>query len=386
MVELADIFRIHGPQYQAKFKDQMLPSHLKVMQDIEMCRTESLGGQVYFCKECQDHHYSYHSCKNRHCPKCQNDNAQEWLERQYELLLPITHFMNTFTLPDSLRQLARSNQKAIYNILFKTSAAALQTLALDPKYVGGKIGMFGVLHTWTRGLMYHPHVHYVIPNGGLCADGTQWLSARKNFLMPVKALSIIFRAKFRDELKKTKLFNAVPTETWKKGWVVHSKPVGSGTHAFKYLAPYIFRVAISNRRILKLENGMVTFQYKESDTGKLKTPTIPAEEFIRRFLQHVLPDRFIKVRYYGIWSPNNRHLLNKAKTLLGVAASCGRTTCDRTTCSRTTCDRDTCGRTTQEEEPVAKNESSPFCCPKCGTVMVMVENLQPKKAKERRPP
>jgi len=133
MVELADIFRIHGQQYQAKFKDRMLPSHLKVMQDIEMCRTESLGGQVYFCKECQDYHYSYHSCKNRHCPKCQNDNAQKWLERQYELLLPVTHFMNTFTLPDSLRQLARSNQKTIYNILFKTSAAALQKLALDLK-------------------------------------------------------------------------------------------------------------------------------------------------------------------------------------------------------------------------------------------------------------
>jgi len=188
--------------------------------------------------------------------------------------------------------------------------------------------------------------------------------------MPVKALSIIFRAKFRDELKKTKLFDAVPDNTWKKNWVVHSKPVGSGTHAFKYLAPYIFRVAISNRHILKLENGMVTFQYKESDTGKLKIQTIPAEEFIRRFLQHVLPDRFIKVRYYGIWSPNNRHLLNKAKALLGGTASCSRTTCSRTT---------------QKDEPAANfsNESRSFCCPKCGTVMVMVEGLQPKK---RRPP
>lgn len=261
--------------------------------------------------------------------------------------------MNTFTLPDSLRQLARSNQKIIYNILFQTSAAALQELALDPKYVGGKIGMVGVLHTWTRDIMYHPHIHYIMPGGGLSADG-KWLSTGNKFCMPVKALSIIFRAKFRDELKKTELFDAVPTDTWKKDWVVHSEPVGSGIQAFKYLAPYIFRVAISNKRILKLENGMVTFQYKKSDTGKLKTQTILAEEFIRRFLQHVLPDRFIKVRYYGIWSPNNRHLLNKARTLLGVTAS-------------------------QKEEPAAKKESRSFCCPKCGTVMVMIEELRPKK-------
>ena len=217
----------------------MLPNHLKAMQAIEACRTEALGGHVYFCEKCGENHYSYHSCKNRHCPKCQNDNANEWLQKQTELLLPVTHFMNTFTLPDSLRQLARSNQKIIYNILFKASAAALQKLALDSRYVGGEIGMMGVLHTWTRDIGYHPHIHYIIPAGGLSPDGTQWLSARGNFLMPVKALSIIFRAKFRDELKKTKLFGAVSAQTWTKAWVVHSKSVGSGVHAFKYLAPCV---------------------------------------------------------------------------------------------------------------------------------------------------
>jgi len=260
MVELADIFRIHGSQYRARFKNHMLPNHLKAMQAIEECRTEALGGHVYFCEKCGENHYSYHSCKNRHCPKCQNDSANEWLQKQQELLLTGTHFMNTWTLPDSLRQLARNNQKIMYNILFKASAATLQKLALDPRYVGGEIGMMGVLHTWRRDIGYHPHIHYIIPAGGLSIDGNQWLSAKSKFLMPVKALSIIFRAKFRDELKKTKLFNAVPADTWKKDWVVHSKPVGSGIHAFKYLAPYIFRIAISNKRILKLQDGMVTFQ------------------------------------------------------------------------------------------------------------------------------
>ncbi|MBI4685489.1 MAG: transposase zinc-binding domain-containing protein [Nitrospirae bacterium] len=196
MVELAEIFRIHGTQYRAKFGSSMLLRHLKVMRDIEECRTEAFGGHVCFCEKCGEKHYSYHSCKNRHCPKCQNDTAQKWLQKQQDLLLPVTHFMNTFTLPDSLRQLARSNQRMIYNILFKASAAALQKMALDPKYVGGEIGMMGILHTWTRDIAYHPHIHYIIPAGGLSADGTQWLSARGNFLMPVKALSIIFRAKF----------------------------------------------------------------------------------------------------------------------------------------------------------------------------------------------
>jgi len=179
MVELADIFRIHGSQYRARFKNHMLPNHLKAMQAIEECRTEALGGHVYFCEKCGENHYSYHSCKNRHCPKCQNDSANEWLQKQQELLLTGTHFMNTWTLPDSLRQLARNNQKIMYNILFKASAATLQKLALDPRYVGGEIGMMGVLHTWRRDIGYHPHIHYIISAGGLSPDGTQWLFAGK---------------------------------------------------------------------------------------------------------------------------------------------------------------------------------------------------------------
>lgn len=318
MLEVADIFRLHGPEYRAKFSARMLPSHLRAMQDIERCRTESLGGQVYYCHQCQEQRYSYHSCKNRHCPKCQNEQANQWLAEQQQLLLPAPHFLVTFTLPKELRAVARSNQKTIYNLLFRASSAALLQLAQDPRFVGGRLGMVGVLHTWTRQLRYHPHVHYIVTGGGLTADG-RWLSSRKDFLVPVKALSKIFRAKLRDELKKTELFAQVEARVWQKDWVVHSEPVGSGEQAFKYLAPYIFRVAISNNRLLKLEHGNVTFSFKESATDQLKSAKVTAAEFIRRFLQHVLPPRFIKVRYYGLLSPKHRQLLQRARQLLAAA-------------------------------------------------------------------
>src|SRR6266568_2138853 len=320
MVELAEIFRLHGPAYRQKFGVRMLPSHRRAMQDIEQCRTESLGGQLYLCKQCDQQRYSYHSCKNRHCPKCQNEQANEWLEEQQRLLLPVTHFLVTFTLPEELRAVARSNQKTIYNLLFRASAQALQQLAQDPRFVGARIGMVGVLHTWTRQLLYHPHVHYIVTGGGL-SNGGCWRSSRKDFLVHVKPLSRIFRAKFRDPLKQTELFAQVSARVWRKDWVVHSEPVGSGEPAFKYLAPYIFRVAISNSRLRKLENGNVTFSYKESTTDQLKSCKLTAEEFIRRFLQHVLPPRFIKVRYYGLLSPKYRHLLLKARQLLSATTS-----------------------------------------------------------------
>lgn len=317
MLEVADIFRLHGPAYREKFGDRMLPSHRRAMQDIETCRTASLGGQLYFCAQCDQQRYSYHSCQNRHCPKCQNEQANDWLQAQKDRLLPIHHFLVTFTLPAELRPLARSHQQTIYNLLFRASAAALQSLAQDPRFVGARLGMVGVLHTWTRQLLYHPHVHFIVTGGGLTADG-RWRSSRKDFLVPVKALSPIFRAKFRDELKKTQLFTAVTPRVWRKDWVVHSEAVGSGQQAFQYLAPYIFRVAISNNRLRKLENGQLTFAYKESATDQLKHCTVSAAEFIRRFLQHVLPPRFVKVRYFGLLSPAYRQLLQKARSLLAT--------------------------------------------------------------------
>src|SRR4030095_10046039 len=321
MLEVADIFRLHGPAYRAQFGNRMLPSHRRAMQDIEQCRTESLGGQLYYCPQCQEQRYSYHSCKNRHCPKCQKHQANDGLQAQQSLLLPVTHFLVTFTLPAELRPLARSNQKTIYNLLFRAAAAALQLLAQEPSFVGARLGMVGVLHTWTRQLLYHPHVHACGTGVCLTADGRRWCASRKDFLVPVKALSRIFRAKFRDELKKTALFALVEASIWRKDWVVHSEPVGSGAQAFQYLAPYIFRVALSNNRLRQLHDGQVTFAYKESATEQLKPCTISATEFIRRFLQHVLPPRFIKVRYYGLLSPSNRQLLQQARHLLATPTS-----------------------------------------------------------------
>ncbi len=323
MLEVADIFRRHGPEYREKFQDHMLPGHLRAMRDIENCRTEVMGGHVYVCENeaCKEIVFTYHSCKNRHCPKCQNNQSERWLEKQRNRLLPVPYFLVTVTLPQELRATARSNQKAVYNILFQTSAAALKKLALDPRFVGGHIGMIGVLHTCDRTLGYHPHIHYLIPGGGLSPDHSQWLPTRKkNFLVRVEPLSVIFKAKFRDALKKTELFETVPAEVWKKDWVIHSEQVGSGREALSYLARYLFRVAISNSRLLSLDDDKVTFEYEDSDTKERRTMSLSALEFIRRFLQHVLPKGFMKVRYYGLLSPRNRNLLAVVMYLLAAHA------------------------------------------------------------------
>jgi hypothetical protein len=318
VIELAEVFRQHGPAYKKKYASCMLPSHLRAMSDIENCRTEVMGGHVYQCPECERKGYSYHSCKNRHCPKCQGKSAQAWLEQQDVLRLPVPYFMLTFTLPDELREIARRNQKTIYHLLFCASATAAQQLAEDRRFVGGQIGLIGVLHTWARNLTYHPHVHYLVPGGGLDSDGSAWVDSRKDFFLPVKALSILFRARFRSELQKTELFEEVPAKAWTTDWVVHCLPVGDGLAALKYLAPYVFRVALSNRRILKMASGMVTYCYKESISGETRFSILRAEEFIRRFLQHVLPKGFVKVRYYGFFSPGKRQLLATVRQMLGV--------------------------------------------------------------------
>jgi hypothetical protein len=301
-VELAEIFRRYGNSYRQKYAARMPPSHLKAMRAIEQCRTEALGGQVYRCPHCERIQYSYHSCRNRHCPKCQNENGQHWLDKQKSLLLPVPYSLLTFTLPPGFNEVARSHQSLIYDLLFKASAAATQKLAQDPRFIGGQIGMMGVLHTWGRNLAYHPHIHYLVASGGLSRDGKTWLPARHNFLLPVRALSRIFRAKLRQALQATDCYRRIPAEVWEQEWVVHCEDVGSGLGALKYLAPYIFRVAISNNRILKLENDRVTFRYRDTDTGQERRCTLEAEEFIHRFLQHVLPRSFVKVRYYGLFS------------------------------------------------------------------------------------
>jgi hypothetical protein len=356
MVEMAELFRLHGPQYRAKFGDQMPQSHLRAMEAIAQCRTEALGGQVYYCENCHDYQYSYHSCKNRHCPKCQNGSANEWLQRQTALLLPGPHCLVTFTLPDALRALSRSQQQLFSNSLFRSSAQALQDLALDPRFVGGKIGMVGVWHTWTRALHYHPHVPYRVPAGGLAADGRQWLPSRENFLVPVKALSLLFRANVRDALRKTPVFDLVPNDLWAQDWVVHCEPVGSGSHALHDVAPYIFRVALSNNRLLKRVDGPVTFQYPDSQTRTIKVCTVAAEACIRRFLQHVLPDHLVKVRYDSLFGPGNRDDLKKARQLLGVENR---------------------NRHPAGHESDAPPPETAIRCPKCASVMQLIETLRP---------
>jgi hypothetical protein len=306
VVELADIFREYGPAYRDKFGEQMLPSHHEAMWAIEHCRTETLGGHIYHCPDCDETVYRYHSCRNRHCPKCQGGKAYQWLEQQHDLLLPVPYFMLTFTLPEGLRPIARSHPTLIYDVLFRTSAAATQQLARDPRFVGGQIGMVGVLHTWGRTLTFHPHIHYLIPAGGLAADGQTWQPAQQDFLLPVKALSPIFRAKVRDALHDTEGFSSIPARVWEQEWVVHCQPVGNGRKAFEYLAPYIFRVALSNSRLVSGENNLVTFRYRDSNTGQAKLLALEPFEFIHRFLQHVLPKGFVKVRYYGFLAPGAR--------------------------------------------------------------------------------
>jgi hypothetical protein len=359
VVELAEIFRQHGSAYRAGYGIRMPPSHHRAMRDIENCRTEALGGHVYICPDCEQIQYSYHSCKNRHCPKCQQDEAQRWLEGQQQLWLPVPYFFITFTLPSALRTCALRHQKECYHLLFNASAAALQELARDPRFVGGQVGLIGVLHTWARNLIYHPHVHYLVPGGGLSEDEAFWQSSRKSFFLPVKPLSILFRAKFRDALKKRDWFDQIPGEIWSKDWVVHCQPVGNGVAALKYLAPYIFRVALTNRRILKMENGKITFAYKDSNSGENRTCTLQADEFIRRFLQHVLPKGFVKVRYFGFFSSGKRQMLFKIRRLLGK--SCGL------------------------ESPLKKSNHSisDLRCPKCGCLMRWLQSLQPQS---RSPP
>jgi hypothetical protein len=373
MTELADIFNQYGDVYREQYGERLLPSHRAALKAVVDCRTPQMGGRVYRCLPCDEVHYSYHSCQNRHCPKCQTQNGQAWLEKQTAFLLPTPYFLLTFTVPQELRALIRAHQKQLYNLLFRTSAQATQQLARDPRLIGAKIGMVGVLHTWGRNLVYHPHVHYLVPAGGLTEQGV-WRATSHNFFLPVKALSRIFRAKFRDALRHTDWFDDIPTHVWQSEWVVHCKPVGDGAGALKYLAPYIFRVAISNRRILKVVNDKVSFRFRLSDTGKWRTCTLEVLEFIRRFLQHALPKGFVKVRYYGLFSPGNRHLLAAAQQDLTPPETAATTVGNHTDS----------GTSEAQNKSTNKSQASLPLCPVCGREMILTLRL--KRPWTRRPP
>ncbi len=319
MTSLAEIFEVAGPAYLERFGEKMLPSHLRAMRDIVNCRTYWLGGQLFSCDSCGHEHSVYHSCRNRHCPQCQGSHAEQWLEKQRSLLLPTEYLLGTCTLPEEIRSVARSNQRVVYSILIRAAAKAVLDVINDPDYIGGRSAVMAILHTWTRALLYHLHIHLVFPAGGLTDDGQAWKDPKKrSFPVPGFAVAKRFRIRVGEAFKKAGLYDQVPEHVWNgsKRWVANIKKVGSGEKALLYLSRYVFRVAISNDRIERFDGKRVVFRWTDSKTGQTKRADLDVFEFISRFLQHVLPRGFVKVRYYGLWAPACRKQLQIASDLL----------------------------------------------------------------------
>jgi hypothetical protein len=295
----------------------MPAGHKKVLRAIMACRTGQLGTVLYQCTACGRTHALGRSCGHRHCPTCQHDKTKAWLQAQADRLRPCPYFLLTFTVPAALRARMRSHQRIAYAALFEASSAAIKTLAANPKHVGAATcGFFGVLHTWGRTWEYHPHIHHVVPGGGLSADGSRWLASHAHFFVPVRALSSVFRAKSRDALARAGLLAQVDPVVWRQDRVVHSQAVGDGRASLQYLSPYVSRVAISDQRIVSCEDGHVTFSYRKSGSNRWRRMTLEGSEFVRRFLQHVLPAGFQKVRHYGFLSPNGKVSLDQVRWLL----------------------------------------------------------------------
>jgi hypothetical protein len=337
-IELADVFRLYGQSY---CHSRPLPfSHIKVMRAIENCRTAALGGHVDTCSHCGFERISYNSCRNRHCPKCQAMTKANWLENRKAELLPVGYFHSVFTIPHELNPITLCNKKVIFDILFDSVARTLRQFATDPKHkLGGKLGFTAILHTWDQRLLDHFHLHCVIPGGVISHDNTHWVKARDNFLFPVKALSIVFRGKFIDALKnaynnnelifpgkteifrKSQHFKKLIDQLYKKGWVVYSKKTFAGPEqVLDYLGRYTHRVAISNHRIKSIANGKVSFTYRDRrDDNKSKLMTLDAHEFIRRFLLHVLPHSYKKIRHFGFLASRcKKKYLAQIRTILNT--------------------------------------------------------------------
>lgn len=353
------------------------------MRAIEVCRTATLGGHVEACDHCGTLRVSYNSCRNRHCPKCQGLAKERWLEARKKDLLPTGYFHVVFTLPDSLRPLALRNQEVVYHILFRAASETLKTLTQDPKHLGAEVGFIAVLHTWSQTLMDHPHLHCIVTGGGLSPDKTRWIRCKEDFLVPIKALSRLFRGKFlaylhearqKGKLKFTgqinhmqqeKSFNKLLGDLYQQDWVVYCKrPFSNAEAVMDYLGRYTHRVAISNDRVVHMEGDRVTFRYRDrSDNNTVKYMTLYAEEFIRRFLMHVLPAGFMKIRHYGILSNRSRRTkLVVAKTLLGVNDP----------------DSSTEVKETWQDLLTRLTGSDPRICPHCGKGrMVLKEVLRP---------
>ena len=341
-IEVADIFRTFSAQYREARGREMPVRYLRAMHAIEICRTAELGGHVDECDHCGLLRISYNSCRNRHCPKCQCLDKERWLQARKKELLPTRYFHVVFTIPEKLRPMALRNQRVVYDLLFKAVSETLQQLSKEPKHLGAEIGFIAILHTWTQTLIDHPHIHCIVTGGGLSLDGKRWNSTREKFFIRVEVLSRLFRGKFLYYLKKAyysgklnftgkiqhlkdeSAFEALLTELYSQQWVVNCKPsFKSAETVIDYLGRYTHRVAISNDRLVKLQADQVTIRYRDSDDNdKIKSMTLDAFEFIRRFLLHILPDGFMKIRHYGILSNRNRKTkLARCKDLLGDQVS-----------------------------------------------------------------
>lgn len=322
-LEVADILRAHGAAYRARHR--VSPEQARVMRHLTACRTAELGGHVDACDRCGYARISYNSCRDRHCPKCQATKRAEWLEQRLARLLPVEYFHVVFTLPEQLNPLALKNRRVVYDLLFQAAADTLLELAADPKRLGAQIGFTAVLHTWGQNLLLHPHLHCVVTGGGLAPDGTRWVSARERYLLPVKVLGRLFRGKFLAGLKaahqtgaleltgnvallaEPRYFRQLLDALYRQDWVVYAKPpFGGAEHVYRYLGRYTHRVAISNARLVAMERDRVYFRYQDyADGDRTKQMVLSAEEFIRRFLLHVLPPRFVRIRHYGLLASRN---------------------------------------------------------------------------------
>ncbi|MBT4860340.1 MAG: IS91 family transposase [Gammaproteobacteria bacterium] len=385
-LEVADIFRARGERWRQAHHGHISLNQLKVMSAIEICRSAELGGHVLQCTDCGYRQIAYNSCRNRHCPKCQGSAAHRWLEARQSDLLPVGYYHLVFTLPAPISALAFSNKSVIYTILFKTAAKTLQVIAADPKHLGARVGFTLVLHTWGSSMVHHPHVHGIVPGGGLSLDGKKWVPCRPGFFLSVRVLSRLFRRLFLEKLNeayltgelkffgehqalsKTKAFANWLNPLKKIDWVVYAKAPFSGPETvLAYLSRYTHRVAISNSRLLNFDHNGVTFKWKDYRGKKklrYKTMTLSADEFIRRFLIHVLPGRFHRIRHYGLLANSGRKdNLKHARELLKDHT-------DKAIQKNSAIE----SKSTEADKTIELQQAI-YVCPKCRHPMLIIENF-----------
>ena len=341
-LEVADVLRAYGEAFCQRYGSALCPEQWRVLRAIERCRTAALGGHIDECDTCAHRVISYNSCRNRHCPKCQSLAKAEWLHARRAELLPVDYYHIVFTLPQALAPLALQNKRVVYSLLFEAASQTLLTIAADPRHLGARIGFVAILHTWGQTLIHHPHLHCVAPGGGLSPDGKSWVSCRPGFFLPVRVLSRLYRRRFLDALEHAfaqdrlefhgvtqhlsspEAFRRLLLACRRTEWVVFAKPpFGGPDHVLDYLARYTHRIAIANHRLVSMQDGKVTFTYRDHKHGRRRrTMVLDAVEFLRRFLLHVLPRGFVRIRYYGFLA--NRHRaenLRLCRTLLGITTA-----------------------------------------------------------------